>query len=113
VANEVRDIIGTDDLSQATVEHVTRAIYERLLPSDQTFLEGMAAARTAVRKGRPPRLAPPAPSLPDPADATPAGDDAPPDLAAGHLVKTPARGVGLELPATGRRAEFETALTGG
>jgi hypothetical protein len=112
VANEVRDIIGTDDLSQATVEHVTRAIYERLLPSDQTFLEGMAAARAAVRKGRPPRLAPPAPALPDPAAAAPTGDDASPDPAPGRLVKTPARGGALELPATGRRAEFEPALTG-
>jgi hypothetical protein len=50
VADEVRAMLGTDDLSKATLEHVHRAIYDFLLPSDKTFLEGMAAARNTGRK---------------------------------------------------------------
>jgi hypothetical protein len=57
VASEVRAMLGTDDLSGATLDHVHRAIYDYLLPSDKTFLEGMAAARNTGRKSRPKPLA--------------------------------------------------------
>ena len=50
VASEVRVMIGTDDLSKATQSQIHRAIYDFLIPSDKTFLEGMAAARSAGRK---------------------------------------------------------------
>ncbi len=50
VASEVRAMLGTDDLSKATLDHVHRAIYDFLLPSDKTFLEGMEAARVQGRK---------------------------------------------------------------
>jgi hypothetical protein len=50
VASEVRAMLGSDDLSKATLDHVHRAIYDFLLPSDKTFLEGMAAARNTGRK---------------------------------------------------------------
>ncbi len=50
VASEVRAMLSTDDLSGATLDHVHRAIYDFLLPSDKTFLEGMAAARNSGRK---------------------------------------------------------------
>ncbi|HTX21460.1 MAG TPA: ATP-binding protein, partial [Candidatus Aquilonibacter sp.] len=50
VAAEVRVMLGTDDLSGASVDHIHRAIYDFLLPSDKTFLEGMAAARQTGRK---------------------------------------------------------------
>jgi hypothetical protein len=53
VASEVRAMLGTDDLSKASLDHVHRAIYDFLLPSDKTFLEGMAAARNTGRKSRP------------------------------------------------------------
>jgi len=52
VADEVRAMLGSDDLSKATLRQVHRAIHEYLLPSDKTFLEGMAAARSQVRRGR-------------------------------------------------------------
>lgn len=61
VADEVRAMLGTDDLSKATVHHVDRAIHEFLLPSDDTFLKGMAAVRNHGRKpGR--KAAPKAPA---------------------------------------------------
>ncbi|MDE2106198.1 MAG: ATP-binding protein [Patescibacteria group bacterium] len=50
VATEVRAMLGTDDLSKASVEQVRRAIYDFLLPSDKAFLEGMEAARQTGRK---------------------------------------------------------------
>ena len=50
VATEVRAMLGTDDLSKASLDHVHRAIYDFLLPSDKTFLEGMEAARQTGRK---------------------------------------------------------------
>jgi len=50
VATEVRAMLGTDDLSKASVNHVHRAIYDFLLPSDKTFLEGMETARQMGRK---------------------------------------------------------------
>jgi hypothetical protein len=50
VATEVRAMLGADDLSKATLDHVHRAIYDFLLPSDKTFLEGMEAARQTGRK---------------------------------------------------------------
>ena len=50
VANEVRAMLGSDDLSKATLDHVHRAIYDYLFPSDKAFLEGMEAARNAGRK---------------------------------------------------------------
>jgi DNA transposition AAA+ family ATPase len=50
VASEVRAMLGTDDLSKATLDQVHRAIYDFLLPSDKTFLEGMEAARQSGRK---------------------------------------------------------------
>lgn len=57
VASEVCAMLGTDDLSGATLDHVHRAIYDYLLPSDKTFLEGMAAARNTGRKSKPQPLA--------------------------------------------------------
>jgi hypothetical protein len=50
VADEVRAMLGTDDLSKATIRHIDRAIHEFLLPSDDTFLKGMAAVRNTGRK---------------------------------------------------------------
>jgi hypothetical protein len=61
VADEVRAMLGTDDLSKASLDQVHRAIYDFLLPSDKTFLEGMEAARNSGRKSR--RMA--VPVLPD------------------------------------------------
>jgi len=61
VASEVRAMLGTDDLSKATLDNVHRAIYDFLLPSDKTFLEGMEAARNSGRKLR----SKPAPILPE------------------------------------------------
>lgn len=59
VATEVRVMLGTDDLSKATLNQVHRAIYDFLLPSDKNFLEGMEAARQTGRKRLPkPALAP-------------------------------------------------------
>ena len=69
VAGEVRAMLGTDDLSGASVDHVHRAIYDFLLPSDKTFLEGMAAARSLVKKpGRKPTPAFFEPERPEQAD---------------------------------------------
>ena len=69
VADEVRAMLGTDDLSKATQQHIHRAIHEFLLPSDKTFLEGMAAARSMVKKsGRRPAPMPPELELPDQSD---------------------------------------------
>jgi hypothetical protein len=65
VADEVRAMLGTEDLSKASLDHVHRAIYDFLLPSDKTFLEGMEAARSTSRKSRPR----PAPVLPDVTDS--------------------------------------------
>ncbi len=50
VAAEVRVMLGSDDLSKATARQVHQAIHEYLLPSDKTFVESMAAARSAGRK---------------------------------------------------------------
>jgi len=50
VADEVRAMLGTEDLSNASADHVYRAIYDFLLPSDKTFLEGMESARNSGRK---------------------------------------------------------------
>jgi hypothetical protein len=50
VADEVRAMLGTEDLSNASADHIHRAIYDYLLPSDKTFLEGMEAARNSGRK---------------------------------------------------------------
>jgi hypothetical protein len=47
-------MLGGEDLSKATLRQVHRAIHEHLLPSDKTFLEGMAAARSQVKRGRKP-----------------------------------------------------------
>ncbi len=58
VADEVRAMLGSDDLSMAKLEHVTRAIHEFQLPSDKAFLEGMAVARSTGRKTIP-KPAPP------------------------------------------------------
>jgi hypothetical protein len=61
VAGEVRAMLGSENLSLATLKQVHCAIYDYLLPSDKTFLEGMAAARQkAGKSGRKPHLALPA-----------------------------------------------------
>jgi len=60
-------MLGTDDLSKATVDHVHRAIYDFLMPSDKTFLEGMAAARQTGRKS----FRKPLPMLPEEPSAEP------------------------------------------
>lgn len=52
VAIEVRAMLGTHDLNNATLKHIQSAIYDFLMPSDKTFLEGMAAARNMGRKPR-------------------------------------------------------------
>jgi hypothetical protein len=86
VASEVRAMLGTDDLSGATLDHVHRAIYDYLLPSDKTFLEGMAAARNTGRKSRPKPLA----VLPEDAgpefEAAPASVNCPPGRGRGNLI---------------------------
>jgi hypothetical protein len=94
VASEVRAMLDTDDLSGATVEHVHRAIYDFLLPSDKTFLEGMAAARNTGRKSRAKSLA----VLPEetgpefePAPAPEARPGCPPARGRGNLIAHEAR----------------------
>ncbi len=52
VAAEVRAMLGTEDLSRATVAHVHRAITEFLIPSDQAFKVSLDAAESAQRPGR-------------------------------------------------------------
>ena len=52
VAAEVRAMLGTEDLSRATVAHVHRAITEYLIPSDQAFKVSLDAAESAQRPGR-------------------------------------------------------------
>ena len=89
VADEVRAMLGTDDLSQATARHVHRAIHEQLLPSDQTFLEGMAAARSQVKK--PVRKAAPAVLPPEPEEAAEEAPEA--TRPAAPVDAPPARGV--------------------
>jgi hypothetical protein len=71
VASEVRAMLGTDDLIGVTADHVHRAIYDFLLPSDQTFLEGMEAARQTGRKSfhKPRRVLSPMPEVEPPAPA--------------------------------------------
>ena len=71
VAAEVRAMLGTDDLSKATVGHVHRAIYDHLIPSDETFLEGMKAARNTGRKSQ----RKPLPTLPEEPAPEPAGEE--------------------------------------
>ncbi|HLZ53798.1 MAG TPA: ATP-binding protein [Verrucomicrobiae bacterium] len=67
IATEVRAMLGTDDLSNATLKHIHSAIYDFLLPSDKTFQEGMAAARQMGRKSfRKPSLVLPAEELQEP-----------------------------------------------
>ena len=67
VATEVRAMLGRDDLSKTSVEQVHRAIFDFLMPSDKTFLEGMEAARQTGRKSfRKPRLVLPAEALQEP-----------------------------------------------
>jgi hypothetical protein len=89
VANEVRAMIGTDDLSKATLDHVHRAIYDVLFPSDKAFLEGMEAARSTGRKSRPKRT----PVLPEetgpefePAPAQPERPECSPARGRGDLI---------------------------
>ena len=60
VAGEVRAMLGAEDLRGATLDHVHRAIYDFLLPSDKTFMEDMEAARQRGRKS----FRKPAPALP-------------------------------------------------
>jgi hypothetical protein len=67
IADEVRVMLGTEDLSMATGDQVHRAIYDFLLPSDKTFLEGMAAARQTGRKSF---RSPAAPLAASPANAS-------------------------------------------
>jgi len=77
VADEVRAMLESDDLSLAKPEHIQRAIYEFLIPSDKSFLEGMAAARAIGRKTQR-RPAPPAMEDSQPEATTPApGRNAP------------------------------------
>jgi hypothetical protein len=68
------------------LDHVHRAIYDYLLPSDKTFLEGMAAARNTGRKSRPKPLA----VLPEDAgpefEAAPASVNCPPGRGRGNLI---------------------------
>jgi hypothetical protein len=96
VASEVRAMLDTDDLSRATADHVHRAIYDFLLPSDKTFLEGMAAARNTGRKSR----LKSAPVLPEetgsefepaPAPAPEARPGCPPARGRGNLIAHEAR----------------------
>ena len=91
VASEVRAMLGTDDLSRANTDHVHRAIYDFLLPSDKTFLEGMAAARQAGKKS----FRRPVPALPEePAPETPQDESG-----------SARRGVRPVVAGAGRRAE--------
>lgn len=64
VADEVRAMLGTDDLSKATMAHIKRAIDDFLLPSDEAFLEGMAEARGKEKKSKH-KTAPALPELPE------------------------------------------------
>ena len=50
VADEVRAMLGSDDLTCATPKQVHRAIYDFLLPSDKNFVDGMKVARSLGRK---------------------------------------------------------------
>lgn len=113
VAAEVRAMLGTEDLSQATVAHVHRAITEFLIPSDQAFKVCLAEAESAQRPGR--RRPAPVPSL-DEAEAI-----ASERMAAGEEAEPPqampgTRGsVSIEPPETGdsapRRGDLKAVLT--
>jgi hypothetical protein len=50
IAGEVRAMLGTNDLSRATANHIHRAIYDYLLPGDKAFLEDMATARAQGKR---------------------------------------------------------------
>lgn len=50
VAAEVRSMLGTEDLSMVSVDHVRRVITEFLIPSDRDFLVSLDAAESAQRK---------------------------------------------------------------
>ncbi len=52
IAAEVRYMLGSDDLSRATVAHVDRAISEFLIPSDLAFKMSLDKAEADQRKGR-------------------------------------------------------------
>ena len=89
MASEVRAMLGTDDLSGATLDQVHRAIYDYLLPSDKTFMEGMEAARNIGRKSRPrPAAALPEETGPEyePAPAPAVRPEYPPARGRGNLV---------------------------
>lgn len=59
VADEVRALLGSEDLKRATERHVHQAIHEYLVPSDKSFLEGMENARNMKpRRGRKSVVAP-------------------------------------------------------
>ena len=84
VADEVRAMLGMDDLSKATVDHVHRAIYDFLLQSDKTFKEGMETARQTGRKS----FRKPLPTLsPEPAEELP--ESSPEELHAARRVIVP------------------------
>ena len=50
VAAEIRAMLGPENLSKISVEHVHRAITEFLIPSDQAFKVSLDAAESAQRK---------------------------------------------------------------
>jgi hypothetical protein len=110
VADEVRAMLGTEDLSNATLDHVHRAIYDFLLPSDKAFLEGMDAARNAGRKSRPR----PATILPEhtelEVEQLPAGAAGQDRGGPGRLTALPVRGRG-DLLAHGSRTRAGSAAS--
>ena len=117
VATEISAMLGTEDLSKVSLEHVSRAIEDFLIPSDLAF---KVALTEAEAKQRPSRRKP-APALPtavvgdaadlDEPEAAPAAPEAAETLepvTARSRVTTPA--LGSAIPTT-RRGGLEPVLS--
>lgn len=96
VASEVKAMLGTNDLGNATVDHIHRAIYDFLIPSDKTFLEGMEAARNSGRKSFRKR-------------ALPLPEEPAPESTAEEILPARTRG-NISVPGSRLRAGLEASL---
>lgn len=116
VATELRELLGTSDLSKATFKQVDQIIRENLYPSDNAFLTQMELARKRLPKGqRQPAPALPVESAPgsfDPVETDTAAsappDDAPKAPGSRHRHATGHRETTLAVPTSSR---LEAVLT--
>lgn len=109
-------MLGTENLSKVSVEHVHRAISEFLIPSDQAFKVSLDAAESAQRKTNRRPAPVPLEILADESDLVePSGDSAIAEDA--EAPATPRTRGGLAFPARGSdhpakvRASLEAVLT--